>query len=161
MADSISSENWSAPAPEKGQLALGNDLVFLPSFRQSCTELFKRKVYSVEEAQYCEAFSDPTLRYASTFAAKEAAYKALKQLFSKGVLPWRSMQILRDGPSKRPFVRHPLLDRFCKHSLTISHDGDYVWASIAVVTQGEQACPPICPLLISTNPFVQLKRPKK
>lgn len=107
--------------------AVGNDIVFIPNFTNSYNELFQKKVYTAVEINYCNAFSDPILRYASTWAAKEAVYKAVKQL-DKTLMGWKDIEILREKASGEPSVilhKHP--EKF-KVSLTISHDGEYVWA---------------------------------
>jgi len=109
------------------KFAAGNDLVFLPNFRESLTDLFKNKVYTPAELTYCDQFADSDLRYASTWAAKEAVYKAVKQIDTKP-LYWKKIEITRDKPGGQPTVtlhQHP--GRF-KISLSISHDGDYIWA---------------------------------
>ena len=109
------------------KFAVGNDLVHLPDFKLSLTDLFKKKVYTPAEVDYCELFDDSLLRYASTWAAKEAVYKAVKQL-DAAALPLKKIEILREKPGGRPFViLHKHSGRF-KISLTISHDGDYIWA---------------------------------
>ena len=109
------------------KFAVGNDLVYLPDFKLSLTDLFKKKVYTPAEVDYCELFDDSLLRYASTWAAKEAVYKAVKQLDAT-TLTFKKIEILREKPGGRPFViLHKPNGRF-KISLTISHDGDYIWA---------------------------------
>jgi len=109
------------------KFAAGNDLVYLPDFKLSLTDLFKKKVYTLSEIAYCDLFDESTLRYASTWAAKEAVYKAIKQL-DPSALPFKKIEILRDKPGGRPYVNlHKYSGRF-KISLTISHDGDYIWA---------------------------------
>jgi len=109
------------------EFAVGNDLVFIPDFKQSLTPLFKNKVYTTNEIAYCDLFDDPLLRYASTWAAKEAVYKALKQLDATAI-GWKKIEILREKIAGQPkVVLHQNTDKF-KISLTISHDGDYVWA---------------------------------
>lgn len=109
------------------KFAVGNDLVHLPTFLLSLTEPFKNKAYTSAEIAYCNQFSESALRYASTWAAKEAVYKAVKQLDAKA-LGWKKIEITRDKPGGQPHVtlhQHP--GRF-KISLSISHDGDYIWA---------------------------------
>lgn len=114
------------------RFAVGNDLVFIPDFKQSLTDLFKKKTFTAGEISYCEQFDDSLLRYASTWAAKEAVYKAVKQI-NPAALPWKGIEITREKIAGRPDVKFqkqpagvgPL-------SLTISHDGDYAWA-IALV----------------------------
>ncbi len=109
------------------EFAVGNDLVFLPDFTTSLTDLFKDKVYTKNETAYCQLFDEPILRYASTWAAKEAVYKALKQLDASAT-GWKNIEIIREKPAGQPLVvLHKTPDKF-KVSLTISHDGDYVWA---------------------------------
>ena len=111
--------------------ALGNDLVFIPNFKSSFTELFKNKVYTPNEMAYCDSFNNAVLRFASTWAAKEAVYKALKQ-FDPSPISWKNLEIIRKKTAGRPnVILHQNPDKF-KISLTISHDGDYVWA-IAIV----------------------------
>jgi len=108
--------------------AVGNDLVFLPEFTKSLTEAFKKKVYTPAETSYCDTFSDPLLRFASTWAAKEAVYKAIKQLDSKP-LGWNQIEISRERPGGKPHVMvHQHVPGRFKISLSISHDGNYIWA---------------------------------
>jgi holo-[acyl-carrier protein] synthase len=109
------------------KFALGNDLVFVPGFKNSLTDQFKQKVYTSDEVAYCSLFGDALLRYASTWAAKEAVYKALKQL-DPAPLSWKQLEITRDKIAGKPnVILHHDPDKY-KISLTISHDGDYVWA---------------------------------
>ena len=112
--------------------AIGNDLVFIPDFQLSLTDLLKNKVYTPAELDYCEQFDNSLLHYASTWAAKEAAYKALKQL-NPATLGWKKLEILREKIGGKPTViNHNQPGKF-NISLSISHDGDYAWA-IAFVT---------------------------
>ncbi len=107
--------------------AVGNDLVFLPNFKTSFNDLFKKKVYTPAEMAYCDQFDNSLLRYASTWAAKEAVYKAIKQI-DQSALGWRKIEIIRDKPAGQPQVLIHKKSPVFKISLTISHDGDYVWA---------------------------------
>jgi phosphopantetheine--protein transferase-like protein len=109
------------------RFAVGNDLVYMPNFLLSLTDAFKKRVYSPAEVAYCEQFSDAALRYASTWAAKEAVYKAIKQL-DKKPLSWKKIEITRDKIAGRPHVKLHQHERPFKISLSISHDGDYIWA---------------------------------
>ena len=77
------------------QFAAGNDLVFVPGFEASLTPGFKSKVYTADEMAYCDQFADALLRYASTWAAKEAVYKAVKQL-DKTTAGWKKIEIIRE-----------------------------------------------------------------
>lgn len=111
--------------------AIGNDLVFVPNFILSFTDQFKQKVYTSAETAYCEQFADAMLRYASTWAAKEAVYKAVKQL-NDAALGWNKIEIVRKKNVGQPMATIHSYPNNYKISLTISHDGDYVWA-IALV----------------------------
>ena len=116
-----------------GKFAIGNDLVFIPDFKASFEELFKNKVYTPSEIAYCEQFDDALLRYASTWAAKEAVYKAVKQI-DPAVLGPKNIEIIREKIAGRPTAivrQNP--DSF-KISLTLSHDGDYAWAIALIDT---------------------------
>jgi len=107
--------------------AVGNDAVFLPDFDASFNLLFKNKVYTTDEVAYCELFDRPLLRFASTWAAKEAVYKAVKQLIPKR-LGFRNIKITRSKIGGVPTVNLPPDFGDLKISLSITHDGDYAWA---------------------------------
>lgn len=107
--------------------AVGNDLVHIENFKLSLSDLFKKKVYTPSEIAYCESFTDSLQRYASTWAAKEAVYKAIKQL-DPSPLGWKKIEISRAKKAGMPIVLLP--DHLKKYelSLTISHDAEYTWA---------------------------------
>lgn len=107
--------------------AVGNDIVFIPDFDKSLTPLFKSKVYTANEIAYCDLFNPSLLRYASTWAAKEAVYKAIKQLDASS-LPWKKIEIIRNKVAGIPQVNIHAEQKKIRISLSISHDGDYVWA---------------------------------
>jgi holo-[acyl-carrier protein] synthase len=109
------------------KFAVGNDLVFIPDFELSFNELFKNKVYTQNEIAYCDQFDNSMLRYASTCAAKEAVYKAIKQT-DPSTLGWKKIEIIREKIAGRPHVIVHTNAEIPPISLTISHDGDYVWA---------------------------------
>ncbi|HKG05446.1 MAG TPA: holo-ACP synthase [Pedobacter sp.] len=117
-------EEWNA-----GQkFAVGNDLVFIPDFKLSLNPMFKSKAYTDAEIAYCDRFEDSLLRYASTWAAKEAVYKAVKQI-DPMAMSWLKIEIIREKIGGRPHVvfHHNPANPF-RVSLTLSHDGDYAWA---------------------------------
>lgn len=114
--------------PAGSRFTVGNDLVHLATFDKSFTPYFVRRGYTPTEVAYCEQFTDSRLRYASTWAAKEAVYKAIKQLDDNIKLWWRDIEIVRHKPQGKPIVSIKKLQVPTNISLTISHDGDYVWA---------------------------------
>ena len=109
-------------------ITIGNDLVHLPTFLATCNEQFIRRVYTENELKYCTKFTDPFLRYASTWAAKEAVYKAIKQTDDTIKLWWKDIEILRDKPAGKPTVQIKKLKFPMEFSLSITHEADYVWA---------------------------------
>jgi len=109
------------------RFAVGNDLVFIPAFKNALTTVFKNKVYTPGEITYCDQFDDALLRYASTWAAKEAVYKAVKQL-SPATLAWKKIEITRQKAAGQPNVTLHQYPKQYNISLTLSHDGDYAWA---------------------------------
>lgn len=109
------------------KFSAGNDIVFIPDFEKSFTESFKNKVYTANEIAYCDQFENPLLRYASTWAAKEAVYKAVKQIDPSALGP-KKIEILRDKPVGRPTVIIHRDSAKFDVALSISHDGDYAWA---------------------------------
>lgn len=120
-------ENWVDELNPDQEFAIGNDVVFLSDFEQSFTPLFKNKVYTAQEIAYCEQFDESILRYASTWAAKEAVYKAVKQIYA-APLAFKKIEIFRSKIGGKPSVKLPLSYANLSLSLSLSHDGDYVWA---------------------------------
>lgn len=114
---------------------VGNDVVSLSNFVLTCSPEFLKQSYTTDELAYCEQFAEPLLRYASTWAGKEAVYKALKQASSYSStwqnlkLWWRDIEILREKVAGKPTVIiHKPLPASMHISLSISHDADIVWA---------------------------------
>lgn len=111
--------------------AIGNDIVFLPAFKDTFNALFKKKVYTEQEIMYCEKFDEPLLRYASTWSVKEAVYKAVKQISQKPI-SFKKIAIQRSKIAGKPTVQLPQEYSFLNIAISISHDGDYVWA-VAII----------------------------
>ncbi|MBK0383208.1 holo-ACP synthase [Pedobacter sp. SD-b] len=114
---------------EGQDFAIGNDLVFLPDFEKSFNLLFKKRVYTQKEIDYCDQFDNPILRYASTWAAKEAVYKSIKQIIPKAI-SFKKIEITRSKIGGKPSVVLPELYKNLKLGLSLTHDGDYVWAVV-------------------------------
>jgi holo-[acyl-carrier protein] synthase len=120
-----------AELEQQNAFAIGNDLVFIHGFEKSFNNLFREKVYTSAEIAYCSQFSDPLLRYASTWAAKEAVYKAVKQINDKP-LSFKNIEISRAKIAGKPLVILPADLSHLNISLSITHDGAYVWA-VAII----------------------------
>ena len=63
---------------------------------------FIERVFTAEEARYCESKVNKVERYAARFAAKEAAMKAIGTGWSRGVR-WQEFEVKR-LPGGRPTV---------------------------------------------------------
>jgi holo-[acyl-carrier protein] synthase len=117
------------------QIAIGNDLVYIPNFSKSLTPAFKKRVYTKAEIEQIEEYRiDPLIRYATTWAAKEAIVKALKQLYGPHLgLKWKDIRVSRN--SKKPTVTISG-SRFnhLNFSLSLSHERDYAFA-VALVSE--------------------------
>lgn len=61
---------------------------------ESQKERFLRRVFTPDEAAYCEQFKNKYERYAGRFVVKEAAMKALGTGWSRGVR-WVDLEVVR------------------------------------------------------------------
>lgn len=84
----------------------GTDLIEIERIRASVSrhgDRFLRRIYTDGEIAYCGRKRNSAESYATRFAAKEAAAKALGTGISQGV-GWREIEVLRE-PSGRPTLR--------------------------------------------------------
>ena len=90
-------------------------------------ELFKNKVFTTLEQNYCDSKSTPSIHYAGRFAAKESIIKAVKSSGYKNPIPFRDIEIL-PSDSGAPIVDlHFISEWECK--VSISHTEFYATAS--------------------------------
>jgi holo-[acyl-carrier protein] synthase len=117
------------------KITVGNDLVHIPGFKKSLNPAFKARVFTAKEiGQIKEYKANPAVRYATTWAAKEAVHKALKQL-CKGPpgLKWKDIEIIRNNNIPIVKISKPSFKDF-SFSLALSHDQDYAFAVVIVYT---------------------------
>ncbi|MGP1993325.1 holo-ACP synthase [Zobellia laminariae] len=121
---------------ESPDYKIGNDLVFLPDFYAMLNDAFINRVYTQVEKEYANQFDTPSLRFASTFSVKEAIYKVVKQVFPNETLAFNKIEITRNRAAGKPSCRilYPHLQHL-EISISITHDGDYVWAMALLKTQ--------------------------
>lgn len=84
---------------------IGLDLVEVRRVRallEKYGELFKRRVFTTDEINYCEAKKRAAEHYAGRLAAKEAVMKALGTGRAKGV-QWQDIEV-RTGRHGRPAI---------------------------------------------------------
>ena len=90
-------------------------------------ELFKNKVFTTAEQDYCESKLSPSMHYAGRFFAKESIIKAVKSSGYKNPIPFKDIEIL-SSDSGAPIVNlHFILEWECK--VSISHTEFYAIAS--------------------------------
>lgn len=80
-------------------IALGLDLVEVSRIRgllEKSADAFKARVFTNDEAAYCDSCAKPEIHFAARFAAKEAVAKALGTGLAEGVV-WREIEVRRDA----------------------------------------------------------------
>ena len=140
-------------------VAAGYDLVFVPAFRRLLRPQFVARVYTAAEAGAAQDAYDPSVYFASRWAAKEAAYKALCDLalragrFTDGLACFRDYEVTRRTGSRAPAITlhgepHRLLEELrdggdVSVSLSLTHEHEYAGAfvTIARLTRGAVGLP--------------------
>ena len=90
-------------------------------------ELFKNRVFSTHEQNYCDSKSLPSMHYAGRFAAKESIIKAVKSSGYKNPIPFKEIEVL-PSDSGAPIVDlHFELEGECK--VSISHTESHATAA--------------------------------
>src|SRR5262245_19032113 len=78
-------------------IGIGIDIVDIPRLERTLAqhgERFLNRIYTPREIAYCEIVVRKIERYATRFAAKEAARKALGAVASISTLGWRDVEII-------------------------------------------------------------------
>ena len=92
-------------------VSAGYDLVFVPAFRKLLGPQFIARAYTAAEASAAQDAFDPTVYFASRWAAKEAAYKALCDLSIRsggttaGLACFRDYEVERRAGTRVPALR--------------------------------------------------------
>ncbi len=93
---------------------------------------FRDRVFTAEEQRYCDGKPNPSESYAGIFCAKEAAVKAIKSGFGKGIMP-TDIEISHDGNGAPVLNAHGNAQNefsgYCA-DVSISHDGEYAIAAV-------------------------------
>ncbi|OGH19117.1 MAG: hypothetical protein A3D74_02190 [Candidatus Levybacteria bacterium RIFCSPHIGHO2_02_FULL_37_13] len=109
------------------KIACGVDLVYLPRFKKSLKnggDNFLRRIYHDKELKKTD-----TAHLAGIFAAKEAVIKAL----SLPVDSWQDISIDYKSNGAPEVKILSLKSSILNHSLSISHDGNYVIAQFTAL----------------------------
>ncbi len=116
---------------------LGVDLVKIERIKHiidKWDKKFTAKLFTDNEIQYCSKHKNQYLRFASTFAAKEALIKA----HGRGNLKFKEIEILREVTGKPQVNLHGNAQKLIndKHittiNVTITHDGEYTVAVVVL-----------------------------
>ncbi len=93
---------------------------------------FRDRVFTAEEQRYCDGKPNPSESYAGIFCAKEAAVKAIKCGFGKGIMP-TDIEISHDGNGAPVLNAHGDAEKkffgYCA-DVSISHEGEYAIAAV-------------------------------
>lgn len=149
MANQCNFTTWIA-LPHLSPFRVGFDLVQISRIIDSITcfgDGFKNRLFTADELAYAYQGQDlAPERLAARFAAKEAAIKALQ--WSDAGIGWKDIEVrkLPDGDCELAFHgRAADLAkgmRMTSMALSLSHDGDYAGAVVAVAFE-----PKVAPLL--------------
>ena len=85
----------------------GVDITEVPRIRQALErhgERFLNRVFTAEEARYCNGKPNAAERLAARFAAKEAGMKAIGTGL-RGGITWKDMEVVR-RPGQRPELHY-------------------------------------------------------
>jgi holo-[acyl-carrier protein] synthase len=123
------------------KVTCGTDIVKVSRIRDSIEKIgieFIKRVYSDEEATYCESKKLAKYQsYAARFAAKEAVYKAISPNKS-GFTSWKDIEVLKEENGKPYIILHGGLKDIAKENnitkieISLSHDEDYAIANAIV-----------------------------
>ena len=109
---------------------IGTDIVEVDRIKKLLLrsgELFKNKVFTTLEQNYCDSKSTPSIHYAGRFAAKESIIKAVKSSGYKNPIPFKDIEILPSDSGAPIIDLHFVLEGEC--NVSISHTESHAIAS--------------------------------
>ena len=121
---------------------IGTDIVNIKRMEKSIKKngiVFKNKIFSRNEINYCEKKKNPFPFYAKRFAAKEALSKALGTGIRKGI-NFKNIEVYNDNFGKpsiqlkgstADFLKKKIKTR--KYSIYLSLSDDLPWAQATVI----------------------------
>jgi len=121
---------------------IGTDIVNIKRMENSLKKskkLFKKRIFSKNEINYCDKKNNPFPFYAKRFAAKEALSKALGTGIRKGI-NFKDIEILNDKYGKPSiklsgstaiFLKKKIKAK--KYSIYLSLSDDVPWAQATVI----------------------------
>jgi holo-[acyl-carrier protein] synthase len=119
----------------------GTDIIEINRIKESIEslgEIFKNKIYTEKEIEYCESKKNAKYQhYAGRFATKEAIFKAVSDLLDdKFEISWKDAEVLNDknGRPTITFKSKKLQERIESIDVSISHCKDYAVANVVLIT---------------------------
>ena len=109
---------------------IGTDIVEVDRINKlllKSSELFKNKIFTNLEQNYCDSKSTPSIHYAGRFAAKESIIKAVKSSGYYNPIPFKDIEILPSNSGAPIVDLHFILEGESK--VSISHTKSYAIAS--------------------------------
>jgi len=121
---------------------IGTDIVNIERMKKSMNkkgDLFKRKIFSKKEINYCESKNKPVSYYAKRYAAKEALSKALGTGIRKSI-SFKNIEISNDNFGKPTISLKGSTASYLKKKLNkkkylihLSLSDDDPWAQATVI----------------------------
>ncbi len=116
------------------------DVTRISSLRTKHGNRFLARIFTRDEAAYCESRQNPSRHLAARFAAKEAAMKALGTGFAKGIR-FKDIEVCKTQGRPGIILHEKALELseelgVSRMHLSISHDGLY--ATALVILEGEK-----------------------
>ena len=110
-------------------ISIGTDIVQISRFKKSIetnTEKFLQKIFTSQEIEYCNSYSNSHIHFSGKYAAKESVKKALLSNNICEHISLYDIQVL-NRKDKSPYIIIDSLKNI-KFHISISHDGDYAIA---------------------------------
>ena len=149
-------------------MSAGYDLVYVPAFRRLLRPQFIARAFTAAEAAASADAYDPSVFFASRWAAKEASYKALCDLAvraglcTQGLATFRDYEIVRRPGTRVPsLVFHGEPERLLRElrgagelstSLSLSDEHEYAGAFVTIArlpAAEAQPAPSIPPTMLA------------
>lgn len=120
---------------------IGIDIADVRRIRKAIeSKSFRDRVFTAAEQRYCDGKPVPHVSYAGLFCAKEAAVKAIKRGFGKGIMP-TDIEIEHDENGAPVLnARGNATSVFATYNadVSISHDGDYAVAVVMLLDRSDK-----------------------
>ena len=99
---------------------IGVDVVSLARTERCLSPAFKRRAFTEREVAYAESHPPPLAQYATTFAAKEAVFKALGTGWTDGL----AVEVVRDERGQPRAIVHGEDGREEELLLSLAYEDD-------------------------------------